>query len=141
MFKIKMISVGKTKEAWLKEALDAYSQRLKATASIEWVLLKNVQQLNDTVKKESFFICLDPNGKAYSSEEFSTFLFQQLIAQGARLTFVIGGPDGIPKEIIGKAAFLLSFSQMTFTHQMIRLLLLEQLYRAIEIHKGTAYHK
>lgn len=141
MFKIKVISVGKTKEDWLKEALDAYSQRLKATASIEWVLLKNVQQLNDAVKKEPFFMCLDPNGKAYSSEGFSTFLFQQLIAQGARLTFVIGGPDGIPQEILSKASFLISFSQMTFTHQMIRLLLLEQLYRAIEIHKGTAYHK
>src|SRR5690348_3293580 len=119
MFKIKIISIGKTKEAWLKDALDEYSQRLKAVASIEWMLLKNAQPLNDMLKKEPFYICLDSKGKAYSSEQFSAFLFQQLIEQGARLTFVIGGSEGIAKEILSEASHLISFSQMTFTHQMI----------------------
>ncbi len=141
MFKIKIITTGKTKEAWLKEAIEEYSQRLQATASIEWVLAKNSVQLDEILKKEHSFICLDPMGKAYSSEEFSTFLFHQLIAQGARLTFVIGGPDGLSKATASKAAFLISFSRLTFTHQMIRLLLLEQLYRAVEIEKGSSYHK
>jgi 23S rRNA (pseudouridine1915-N3)-methyltransferase len=141
MFKIKIATIGKMKEPWLKEAIEEYSQRLKSTVSIEWIYAKNSPQLCEILKKEPSILCLDPLGKAYSSEEFSTFIFQQLIATGARLTFVIGGPEGIPEEITNRAAFLLSFSRLTFTHQMIRLLLLEQLYRAIEIEKGSAYHK
>jgi 23S rRNA (pseudouridine1915-N3)-methyltransferase len=141
MFKIKIVTVGKTKEAWLKEAIDEYSVRLKRALSIEWSFAKNSTQLNELLKKEPSFLCLDPKGKAYSSEEFSTFLFHQLVEQGARLTFVVGGPEGIPKEIVDRAAVLISFSRLTFTHQIIRLILLEQLYRAIEIEKGSAYHK
>lgn len=141
MFKIKIASIGKTKEAWLKEALDEYSQRLTRAASIEWIFAKNDAQLIDLTNKETDLICLDLQGKAYTSEEFSTFLFQQLIARGARLAFVIGGAEGIPQEILSRASHLLSFSRLTFTHQIVRLLLLEQIYRAIEIHKGTGYHK
>lgn len=141
MFKIKIATIGKTKEAWLKEALEEYSQRLTAAMSIEWIYAKNDAQLIDLLKKETSFLCLDPKGKAYSSEEFSTFLFDQFIKQGARLTFVIGGAEGIPQEIVNRCSFQLSFSRLTFTHQMVRLLLLEQIYRAIEIDKGSGYHK
>jgi 23S rRNA (pseudouridine1915-N3)-methyltransferase len=141
MFKIKIFTIGKTKEAWLKEALLEYSQRLASSLSIEWIYAKDAEQLCALLKKETSFICLDPLGKAYSSEEFSTFLFHQLIAKGARLAFVIGGPSGIPKEIVDRATHLVSFSRLTFTHQLIRLLLLEQIYRACEIEKGSAYHK
>lgn len=133
--------MGKTKESWLKDALEQYTERMSRTASIEWTLAKSAAQFSELVKKEPHYICLDPLGKAYSSEEFSTFLFAELMTHGARVAFVIGGPEGLSKDIVQNAACLLSFSRLTFTHQCIRLLLLEQLYRAIEIEKGSAYHK
>jgi 23S rRNA (pseudouridine1915-N3)-methyltransferase len=141
MIKIKILTIGKTKEAWLKDALAEYTERMSRTASIEWTLAKSTSQLGELLLKEPHYICLDPLGKAYSSEEFSTFLFAELIAHGARVAFVIGGPEGLSKEMIQRSAHLVSFSRLTFTHQCIRLLLLEQLYRAIEIEKGSAYHK
>jgi 23S rRNA (pseudouridine1915-N3)-methyltransferase len=141
MYKIKVISVGKTKEAWLKDAIEEYVQRLKGIATIEWILTKTTEHLNENLKKESSFICLDLGGKALTSEEFSTFLIDELFKHGSRLTFVIGGAEGIPKEITAKAAGLLSFSRLTFTHQIVRLLLIEQIYRGFEIEKGSGYHK
>src|ERR1041385_1076360 len=141
MIKIKILTMGKTKERWLKDALAEYTERMSRMASIEWILAKSTAQLSELLMKEPHFICLDPLGKAYSSEEFSTFLFAKLMEHGPRVTFAIGGPEGLSKDIVQRAAFLVSFSRLTFTHQLMRLLLLEQLYRAIEIEKGSAYHK
>ena len=141
MYKIKIATVGKAKESWLQDALEEYAARLKPFAAIEWILAKNSEKLKQFLKEETTYICLDPKGKLYSSEQFSSFLISQLQAQGSRLTFVIGDAEGLPPEIRQGAAALLSLSLMTFTHQMTRLILLEQLYRAIEIDRGTAYHK
>lgn len=131
--KIKIFSPGKIKEAWLQSALKEYEKRLTGTLSIEW----NFQTYPDSTP----YICLDPNGKHFSSEEFSHFIFKQLEKEGSRLSFVIGGPEGLPKEVLEKGSHCISFSKMTFTHQQARLLLLEQLYRSIQIRKGSPYHK
>lgn len=141
MYRIKIITIGKVKEPWLSEALQEYTNRLKTSMAIEWVLLKDDEKLKQIVEKESIYLCLDPSGSLYTSEAFSTFLIQRLEAQGSRLTLIIGGSDGIPKEIKSKASHLISLSPMTFTHQCTRLILLEQIYRALEIAKGSAYHK
>lgn len=137
MIKVKVYTVGKTKEEWLQNALEVYESRLKSSLALEWILAKNDDQLKQFLEKENNFICLDPKGKQYTSEEFSTFL----VRAGSRIAFVIGGAEGIPEEIKAKAKSLISFSKMTFTHQIARLILVEQIYRAMEIEKGSGYHK
>lgn len=141
MYKIKIFSVGKTKEEWLQTALSIYEERLKSSAYVEWILAKNDEQLKQFLSKESNFICLDPKGKQFSSENFSVFLLQKWEKMGSRLSFVIGGAEGIDEVLKSKALCLISLSQMTFTHQITRLILIEQIYRALEISKGSAYHK
>lgn len=141
MYKVKVYTIGKTKEDWLHEALEEYEGRLKSSLALEWILAKNDEQLKQFLEKEATFICLDPQGKSYSSEEFSQFLIKALEDGHCRLTFVIGGAEGIPAALKAKARSLISLSKMTFTHQITRLILVEQIYRALEISKGTAYHK
>jgi 23S rRNA (pseudouridine1915-N3)-methyltransferase len=141
VYKIKIYTVGKTKEEWLQEATSEYEKRLKGRLSVEWVLAKNDLQLTQLLEKEAHFICLDPAGKQHSSEAFSDQLTQLLQRGGSRLCFVIGGAEGIPAALKAKAKALFSLSKMTFTHQITRLILIEQIYRALEIDKGSAYHK
>lgn len=131
--KIKIFSPGKTKEPWLQRALAEYEKRLTGAVAIEW------DQQNLPMK--GHFICLDPNGIQSTSPDFSGFLHREFEKQGSRLTFVIGGPTGLPLNILKKASHSISLSKMTFTHQHTRLLLLEQIYRAFQIRKGTYYHK
>ncbi|MCB1072193.1 MAG: 23S rRNA (pseudouridine(1915)-N(3))-methyltransferase RlmH [Chlamydiales bacterium] len=133
MLKLKIITPGKMKEAWLEEALAEYEKRLTGTVSIEWILKE--------VEPESPYICLDPNGTSMSSPEFSKFLYKEWERCGCRLTFVIGGPTGLSPEILRGASHLISLSKLTFTHQHTRLILLEQIYRATQIEKGSDYHK
>jgi len=141
MFKIKIFSVGKTKEPWLQEATEEYHKRIKNSIQVEWIICKNDEQLIATLEKESSWICLDPFGSLMSSEEFSTHLFTLLEKEGSRLNLVIGSAEGLPKILRDKSKGLISLSKMTFTHQITRLILLEQIYRALEIRKGSGYHK
>ncbi|WP_226987410.1 23S rRNA (pseudouridine(1915)-N(3))-methyltransferase RlmH [Parachlamydia acanthamoebae] len=140
MFKIKILSVGKTKETWLHAAIEEYQKRLQGVAEIEWVWAKDDSQLVALVSREPLVICLDPNGKVFSSEQFSTFLMRKLEEGGSRLAFVIGGADGLPASLKQNKEAI-SLSLLTFTHQITRLVLIEQIYRALEIAKGSRYHK
>lgn len=138
MFTVKIFTIGKNKESWLDEALHEYAQRLKGRLQLEWVLAKDDAALSRLLEKEREFICLDPQGKLMSSENFSKWFF----ALGkSRLTVVIGGPDGLSAALKSKASALISLSPLTFTHQLARLILLEQLYRAFEIERGSPYHR
>jgi 23S rRNA (pseudouridine1915-N3)-methyltransferase len=141
MIKIKIYSVGKTKEEWLQTALALYEERLKSSVSFEWILAKNDEQMKQFLEKEANFISLDPQGKQLSSEEFAQFLVRSIQDAHSRLAFVIGGPEGVPASIKAKGKSLLSLSRLTFTHQIARLVLVEQIYRAFEIEKGSSYHK
>ncbi len=140
MLKLKIISIGKTKEEWLDKALEEYIKRLKSTVSIEFCLVKTDEQLLTMAEKEQTFICLDPKGIKLTSEQFATYLQNKFVEGGARLAIVIGGSEGLPSKL-RQHQNLISFSDLTITHQLIRLLLLEQIYRAFEILKGTKYHK
>ncbi len=139
MYKIRILSVGKTKESWLDEGVNEYLKRLKPIAQFEFIWTKTEEQLLDLSLKESNIICLDPAGPQFTSEQFSQFLISQLEEYGSRLSFIIGGPDGLSPLL--KKYPLISLSPMTFTHQMTRLLLIEQIYRGFEIAKGSRYHK
>ncbi len=138
MFKIRVLSVGKTKESWLDEGIHEYVKRLQPTATFEFVWAKNDAHLIQ-LSVGHLLICLDPAGAMMTSEQFASLLEAKLVQGGSRITFVIGGPEGLPPEL--KKDTLLSLSPMTTTHQIARLLILEQIYRAFEILKGSPYHK
>lgn len=141
MIKIKILTIGKNKEAWLHEALAEYEKRLKPFCTFEWILAKNDVQLEEFSKKEGKFIALDPLGKSMTSEKFAEWLSKAVVDYNSRLAFVIGGPEGLSPSLKAQASFLWSLSPLTFTHQATRLILLEQIYRAYEINRGSAYHK
>ena len=140
MYKIKILTIGKTKETWLDTALKEYEKRLKSSVRIESVFAKDNQNLIDFAEKEKNVIALDADGVQMNSKAFSTFLLDKLEQGASRLTFVIGGAVGLPATF--KSRFpLVSLSPMTFTHQIVRLILVEQIYRALEIAKNSPYHK
>jgi 23S rRNA (pseudouridine1915-N3)-methyltransferase len=139
MYKIKIFSVGKTKEAWLETAFEEYVKRLKPWTVIECSWFKNDEQLIQAVEKEDSVIALDPQGQQYDSVAFAHHVDVLLEKGGSRLTFVIGGADGLP--VVLKKNPIISFSKMTFTHQLTRLVLIEQLYRTYTILNDTPYHK
>ena len=140
MIKIKIFSVGKTKERWLVEAIDQYITRLKGKIAIEWLFYKDDAALLASLEKESHLLLLDERGEQLTSQQFSTLLTKELEKGGSRVNFVIGGAEGLPPSLKSRGK-LLALSKLTFTHQMARLLLVEQLYRAYQIEQGTAYHK
>jgi 23S rRNA (pseudouridine1915-N3)-methyltransferase len=140
MLKLKIVSIGKTKETWLNEAIDEYIKRLSPILQIEFVLLKNDDQLIDYLKNEPRILCLDAAGKSFTSEQFSSFIQQEFVQGKSRLTMVIGGAEGLP-PVLKNNHKTFSLSPMTMTHQIVRLFLVEQVYRAFEIAKGSKYHK
>ncbi|NNM43956.1 MAG: 23S rRNA (pseudouridine(1915)-N(3))-methyltransferase RlmH [Chlamydiae bacterium] len=141
MYKSKIFTVGKTKETWLHDALSEYTKRLQPTIEITWVLAKNNEQLESFLDNENSFISLDPEGMLLTSEKFSTLIHKKLEMGGSRINFVIGAAEGLTPKIKARSTDLLSLSPLTFTHQLTRLILLEQLYRGFEIQKGSPYHK
>jgi len=154
--KIKIIAIGKTDKEYLKEGIDIYFNRLKHYINSEFVVIpdiKNTRKMDENQQKQkegelilqsvsnSDFLCLlDENGKEYSSVGFSEFINQKMVSGIKTLVFVIGGPYGFSKEVKERANQKLSLSKMTYSHQMVRLLFTEQLYRAFTILKGEPYH-
>lgn len=139
MIKLKILSVGKTKEKWLDDACEEYLKRLKPFIQVELAWAKDTPHLIEWVKKEPSYIGLDPAGQLLDSPGFAQFMVSQWEKAGSRLALVIGGAEGLPAEL--KQASLISLSPLTFTHQITRLVLIEQIYRAVEISKGSHYHK
>jgi 23S rRNA (pseudouridine1915-N3)-methyltransferase len=137
---ITILSIGKNKESWLEEGCSLYIKRLRPTMTINCLWLRDDAQLIRAATQQRHVVCLDANGMTFSSEEFATFFNKQIELGGARLAFVIGGATGLPAAL-KKGYPLISLSPLTLTHQMVRLLLLEQIYRANEILRGSPYHK
>lgn len=140
MIRIKIISPGKNKESWLEEAILEYIKRLSSVAEFELIWTKDEKSFAKSISEEKALICLDPQGKLLDSEGFTDFFFKAVESGGSRITLAIGGAEGFPKGATdGKK--LLSLSPLMFTHQMTRLILIEQIFRAFEIAKGSKYHK
>lgn len=157
MIKIKIICVGKIKDEYLSIGIGEYLKRLSTYAKVELIELKDEKIVNndsdehikdiegkriiEKLDKNYYNIFLDVHGKEISSEEFAGFT-QNLIDSGrGNICFVIAGSLGFSKDALNLADFRLSFSKMTFTHQMIRLLLIEQIYRVFKINNNEVYHK
>ncbi|GGH76622.1 MAG: 23S rRNA (pseudouridine(1915)-N(3))-methyltransferase RlmH [Bacteroidetes bacterium] len=148
--------MGKTSESYLKEGIEVYLKRLKRYAkySIQEIPdlkgMKNRnaseqniaegQELLKTIGPSDFLVLLDENGKRYSSRGFSEQLQKWMNAGPSTIVFMVGGPFGFSDEVYARANALLSLSDMTFSHQMIRLFFTEQIYRAFTIFKNEPYH-
>lgn len=141
MFKVKVITIGKCKENWLKEALSEYEKRLSHQLSIHWQEASSETQMRTWLEKESHFIALCIEGELLDSVSLSTKLFEYFEEKSGKLTFAIGGPEGLFEPLKQKAHWRLSLSPLTLTHQCTRLILLEQIYRSFEIRKNSPYHK
>jgi 23S rRNA (pseudouridine1915-N3)-methyltransferase len=158
--KISIISVGKLKEKYLKEAISEYKKRLSrycnfeiievdddrapenlSNALIEKVKKSEAEKILKNIRQGSFIIAMDVKGKSLSSEEFAKKIAQLSVAGVSDIVFIIGGSLGIHKDILNIANFKLSMSDFTFTHQLARLILVEQIYRVFKINSGEIYHK
>ena len=154
--KIRLIVIGKTNTAYLKTGESDYEDRLKHYCKFEELIIppiKNGGKLSNkdlrikegqlvlkNIDSMDQVILLDEKGKSFSSINFSNLLNQKLIGSNKRLVFVVGGAFGFSEEVYKRANSKLSLSKMTFSHQMIRLIFKEQLYRAFTILKGEKYH-
>ena len=154
---IKIIAVGKLKEKYTKEAIDEFKKRLGAYCSLSVVEIP-AQEIRDdnlaqkymeiegekilsAIKPEAYVVTLEILGKMLSSEEFAQKI-KDLSNEGHNeIVFVIGGANGLSKAVSNRANFKLSFSKMTFTHQLIRIFLYEQIYRAFKIINNEDYHR
>jgi 23S rRNA (pseudouridine1915-N3)-methyltransferase len=153
--KIKLIVIGKTDESYLKEGIDKYLKRLKHYISFELIALNDVvvgkktnvilqkdiegKSILEKVNSNDFLVLLDESGEQYSSVNFSRYIQKRMNA-GNDLIFVIGGPFGFSEEVYSRSNEKISLSKMTFSHQMVRLFFVEQIYRAFTILKGEKYH-
>jgi 23S rRNA (pseudouridine1915-N3)-methyltransferase len=155
--KIKIIIPGKTKEKFLQEGEKGFQKRLRRFCHLDWIIikeekisanktgqiirLKEAESIVKHITKGAYTIALDQTGDQVSSEELAEYLQQKMNEGVGELTFIIGGALGLDESILNAANKILSLSRMTFTHEMSRLILLEQLYRAFTILKGEKYHK
>ncbi len=158
--KITLITVGKIKEKYLRDAIAEYSKRLSRYCKLEIIEVadeKTLDQASETweenirakegerilkyIKDDMYVITLEIGGKMLSSEEFAEKI-ESLGVQGkSSIAFVIGGSIGLGKEVLRRSDYALSFSKMTFPHQLMRVILLEQVYRGYRIINGEPYHK
>ena len=157
MIKLKFMFVGKTKESWIVEGIRHYEKMLSKFAELEFITVKDEkvterssdkiilekegERILKSINKNNFSFVLDSKGKLLSTEELAEF-FKEKMNQGHNdFVFVTGSALGLSSEVINSANFRLSLSKMTFPHQLVRLILLEQVYRAFSIIRGRKYHK
>ena len=144
--KICLLVIGKTDADYIRAGIEEYEKRLRKYVGYEMKVLpdvKNTKHMSETLEQflpTDYVILLDERGKQYGSGEFSAFLAQKMLNGIKRLVFVIGGPYGFSEAVYRKADELLSLSKMTFSHQMVRMIFAEQIYRAMTIMKGEPYH-
>lgn len=148
---IRIIAIGKKHESWVAEGIERYQKRLRAPFDVKWELMPHStlegararqmesQAILSRLSPTNFVVLLDETGKTYDSPALSTQL-ESVLARGASLTLVIGGAYGVSDELKDRAQITWSLSPLVFPHQLVRLILIEQLYRAQEIAHGGSYH-
>ena len=148
--KISILTVGKIKEKYLRDAIAEYSKRLGRYCKLEIIEVsdeKTPDNASETVedairnKEGEFVITLEIGGEQLTSENFARKINELGIRGTSHIQFVIGGSIGLGKEVLKRSDYALSFSKMTFPHQLMRVILLEQIYRSYRIISGEPYHK
>lgn len=154
--KINLLCIGKTSEKYLKTGIDIYLQRLKHYLPFKMTIvpeLKKTKNLNTQQQKEQegkallqkinqqdYLVLLDEQGKLFTSEEMAGYLQKKMLAATKSMIFVVGGPYGFSDAIYQRADERIALSTLTFSHQMVRLIAVEQIYRALTIIKNEPYH-
>jgi len=158
--KITVLCVGKLKEKYLREAIAEYQKRLSAYAKLEMIEIpdeKCPERISQAEKQkviqtegagllallpaDAFVIALDIRGKNISSEDFAGLFADKMLGGKSHFVFIIGGSLGLSEQVLQRADFKLSFGKMTYPHQLMRLILTEQIYRAFKINAHEPYHK
>lgn len=154
--KILLLAIGKTDESYLEQGMAKYNERIvryipfimkmlpdikqRKSLSLDQQKLLEGKMILNQLQAGDELVLLDEKGKTFSSREFSAFIERRTIESPKRLVIVIGGPYGFSKEVYEDSQTRISLSSMTFSHQMVRLIFLEQLYRALSISRGEPYH-
>jgi 23S rRNA (pseudouridine1915-N3)-methyltransferase len=154
--KVTLLVIGKTDKEYLREGIDIYVKRLfhyipfeikiipdlkrNKNLSHEQQKVREGEQMLDQVQSADHLILLDENGSEFSSVNFSEWMEKKMVAGAKHIVFAIGGPYGFSQSIHQRANCKISLSKMTFSHQMVRVIFVEQLYRAMTIIKGEPYH-
>lgn len=150
---IKLITVGQIKEKYLKEAIEEYKKRISKYTNIEIIEVKDeglveeekaknkeAEKINKHISDRDYLITLEIEGQQMTSPDFAKKI-DNILIENSNIVFIIGGSYGLSDKIKNKAKIHLSFSKMTFPHQLFRVLLLEQIYRAYKINNNESYHK
>lgn len=151
-----LLQTGKTSESFINEGIEVYSARIRKITAFEIITLQDVKnsrnmaedEIKDkegkkilgSLKEGDYAVLLDENGKEFRTVEFASWLGNRFIQPVKRLVFIVGGAWGFSEEVYGRADMKLSLSKLTFPHQLVRLIFVEQLYRALSIMKGSPYH-
>ena len=154
--KIALLQTGKTTEKYVNEGIELYSARIRNYSGFELITIPDIKntgkmppgevkrregkKILSLIGKNDFVILLDESGDELRTVDFAHLIKKQTMISGKRMLFVIGGPWGFSNEVKETAEYTLSLSKMTFPHQLVRVLFLEQLYRALTILKGEQYH-
>ena len=154
--KISIWTIGKAHEPYVKEGINEFTKRLKKYFTVEWTILpvpknagmlsemdlrrKEAEMVSEWLKPDDYLVALDEHGKQFSSEGLSDFLQERASDRTKNIVFLIGGAFGLDEMVLKKAKLKWSLSQLTFPHQLVRLILSEQLYRACTILKNEKYH-
>lgn len=148
MMKITILAVGKIKEKYMRDAIADYSLRLSKYCKLNIIeapegmsVEKEGEDLLRLIPQGSYVVALDLKGTMISSTDLADMFRECTVAGESHFTFIIGGSDGIDRRVISKANKSICMSKMTFTHQMARLIICEQIYRAMKINGGEKYHK
>jgi 23S rRNA (pseudouridine1915-N3)-methyltransferase len=156
--KIIIVAVGRMREPYMRAGMDEYLTRIRHYVPAEEievpagtgeegdgdgrrVMIAEAERLQKILARESFVVCLDQRGTELTSEEFSVWLQERMSQSVSRLTFVVGGAWGLSTSVLAKSQLSLSLSRLTFPHELARLVLAEQIYRALTLWKGEKYHK
>ena len=153
--KIKLLVVGKTSESFLAPLISDYHKRINRFVNFEIIEINNINikkansleiqkkegiKILEKVDKEDQMFILDEKGKSYNSIDFSKFIENRMVNSSKNIIFIIGGAYGFSKKIYSRSNSIISLSKMTFSHQIIRLFMVEQLYRALTIINNHPYH-
>ncbi len=154
--KLVLLMTGKTDEAWLRDGISGFEKRIVRYAPFEMVMLPDIKKTGSLpaekikqkegekilayLKSDDYVIILDEHGKTYNTIELSSFLQNLMASSKKRLIFIVGGAWGVHSAVKARADHQLSLSELTFSHQVVRLLFTEQLYRSLSVLAGDPYH-
>lgn len=154
--KLQFWSIGKTHESYVREGVEEFTKRISKYYPVEWKIISNARQTVNTeendikksegqtilqaLQKDDYLVLLDENGKQINSPQLASFIESRANSSTRQVIFLIGGAFGVDENIKSRSNFIWSFSQLVFPHQLVRLMLAEQIYRACTIIRNEKYH-